>query len=123
VPSLKQGDISEKIRLLLICLTVFLSAAAAVSAQQQVKTANNNDEWVGKYAYTYTEPANNGGGFAPVVEYLLSVSREGDSLTAHFTADGTQTYDDFVYTTKIKRQSVGLLFFERLTSRRYASRS
>lgn len=83
---------------------------AGVPAQENGAVS---DTWVGKYAYTYTEPAS-AGSFAPVIEYLLIVAREGDSLTTHFTADGSQTNDDYTYTTKIKGNQLNFYFLKDL---------
>ena len=90
---------------------ILILLATVVSAQRPAKSANNKDDWVGKYAYTYTEPAN-GGSYAPVIEYLLIIAREGSTLTAHFTADGTQTNDDYTYTTKIKGNQMDFYFLK-----------
>lgn len=89
----------KKIYLLTVSSVVFLVFALSAAAQRPVKTSVNNADWTGRYEYTYTESAN-AGGFASVIEYVLIVSRTGDSLVARLTADGTQSNDDYRYTAK-----------------------
>lgn len=98
----------------MFCLTASLLLAVNVSAQQQVKRAITDGDWVGKYEYTYTE-GKTAGGSVPVIEYALIVSRKGDSLAAHFTADGYQTYHDYAYTAKANGNRLDLYFLKDLT--------
>lgn len=103
----------KKIRSLLFCLAIFLLAVIGISAQKHIQTSKNNDDWVGKYTYTYTEPAN-AGGFAPVIEYVLIVSEKGGSLVASLTADGTQSNDDYRYTAKAAGNQLNLYLSKHL---------
>lgn len=81
----------------------------STSAQHPVKTSVNNTDWVGRYEYTYTEPATQGG-WVPVIEYVLIVSKKGDSLIARLTADGYQSDDDYQYTAKATGNQLNLYF-------------
>ncbi len=87
----------------LFCLQMLLFLSffpVAVKSQTNTKTDSSaSKNWVGKYTYTYTEPATQGG-WVPVIEYVLIVSQAGDSLIARLTADGYQSNDDYRYTAK-----------------------
>ncbi len=106
----------KKIRFLSVLLNsavICLLLATGVSAQRQTKSPMNNDDWVGEYKYTYTEGKTESGD-VPVVEYLLVVSKKGDSLVAHFTVDGYQAYDDYSYTAKVAGNQLNLYFLKDL---------
>lgn len=98
---------------MMFCLTIILLPGIDVSAQKQREPSKHTDDWVGKYDYTYVEPKTQGG-YVPVIEYVLIVSKKGDTLTAHFTADGTQTNDDYTYTAKIKGNQLDFYFLKDL---------
>jgi len=99
----------KKIYLLMFSSAVFLVFATGVSAQHRAKPPVNNTDWVGRYEYTYTEPAN-AGGSVPVIEYVLIVSKKNDSLIARLTADGYQANDDYQYTAKATGNQLNFYF-------------
>lgn len=103
----------KKLTLFMFCSTVLLLLAINIQAQRQVKRSTTDADWVGKYEYTYTE-GKTAGGSVPVIEYALIVSREGDSLSAHFTADGYQTYHDYACTAKATGNQLDLYFLRDL---------
>ena len=103
----------KNLRSLMFCLAAFLLFVIDISAQRSVQTSIANDDWVGKYEYTYTE-GKTAGGWVPVIEYVLIVSREGDSLVARFTADGYQTYHDYAYTAKANGSQLDFYFLRDL---------
>lgn len=97
----------------IFCSTALLLLVIDTSAQQQVKRAITDGDWVGNYEYTYTE-GKTAGGSVPTIEYLLIVSREGDSMVAHFTADGYQTYHDYTCTAKANGNRLDFYFLRDL---------
>lgn len=56
---------------------------------------SSSDDWTGRYEFFDAQkggPKNRPGNF---ITYALDISRNGDSLSARFTADGAQTSDDY----------------------------
>ena len=90
----------KNLRLLMICLTVLFSAAAAVSAQQPVKAQTTEADWIGTYGYEQVLERNPNSGYADTIEFTIVVSKKGNSLVARFTASGYQSDDDYEYTAK-----------------------
>ncbi len=101
----------------LICLQVllFLLCLPIAAKSQTNKSAASSDVkyWVGEYKHTYTEGKTEGGD-VPVIEYLLVVSEKAGSLVAHFTVDGYQAYDDYLYTAKANGSQLNLYFLKDL---------
>jgi len=98
----------------LFCLQMllFLSfSPIAVKSQTNTKTdSSTSKNWAGRYTYTYTEPATQGGS-VPVIEYVLIVSQKGDSLIARLTEDGYQSLGyDYRYTAKATGDHLNLYF-------------
>lgn len=80
---------------------------------QALKNPNNADllVWSGRYTYTYTEGRTQGG-WVPVIEYVIDVTKEGESLVAHVTADGYQSNENFICTAKISGNRLNLYFLK-----------
>ena len=98
----------------LFCLQMLLFLGfLPVVVKSQINTkmdSSASKNWVGKYTYTYTEPATQGG-WVPVIEYVLIVSLKGDSLIARLTEDGTQSLGyDYRYTAKVVGNQLNLYF-------------
>lgn len=92
--------------ILLIFAAIFTSAANAQSLESQ----SSSKGWVGSYEFFDTEkdgPKNQPGNF---VTYTLIVSQNGNRLTARFTADGTQTADDYECRVEPLADSIKLFF-------------
>jgi len=106
----------KKIRLLLICLTVFLSTAAAVSAQQAVKAQATESDWLGTYEYEEVEERNPSSGYVDSITYTVIVSRKGSSIVARFTADGHMANDDYECTVKATGNQLDLYYAKDLRS-------
>lgn len=102
----------RKIRLLFVCLTVFLSTAAVASAQQPVKAQTTESDWIGTYGYTQVFDRNSSSGYADTVEFTIVVSKKGNSLVARFTASGYQADDDYEYTAKVAGNQLDLYFLK-----------
>lgn len=97
-----------QILLFLLCLPIAVKSQTTKNAD-----SSNSKNWVGEYKYTYTEGKTEGG-WVPVVEYLLVVSKKGDSLIAHFTVDGYQANDNYSYTAKASGNQLNLYFLKDL---------
>lgn len=104
----------RRIRLLLVCLTVLFSSAAAVSAQQPVKSQTTEADWIGTYGYEQGFERNPNSGYADTIEFTIVVSKKGNSLVARFTAEGYQADDDYEYTTKVAGNQLDLYFLKDL---------
>lgn len=104
----------RKIRLLLVCLTVFFSSAAAVLAQQPVKAQTTEADWIGTYGYEQVLERNPNSGYADTIEFTIVVSKKGNSLVARFTASGYQADDDYQYTAKAVGNQLDFYFLKDL---------
>lgn len=98
---------------LLAIYTIIAFIYASNASGQNANPTNASDSWIGKYTYTYSEGATQGG-VVPVVNYLIDVSQQGESLVAHFTADGYQSYEDFSCTAKVSGNRLNLYFLKDL---------
>lgn len=98
----------------MVCLTVFLSTVAAVSAQQPVKAQTTETDWIGTYGYTKVFERNPNSGYVNTIEYSLVISKKGNSLVARFTAEGYQTSDDYECTVKATGNQLDVYYLKDL---------
>lgn len=95
---------------LLAFILIFTSAAVAQSSE----TRSISKSWSGSYEFFDAEkggPKNQPGNF---VTYTLIVSESKDSLTARFTADGTQISDDYKCRVEASADSIKVFFIKDL---------
>lgn len=73
-----------------------------------------NKDWVGTYEFFDAQK----GGIASqpnnFITYTLTVSQKGDSLSARFAADGTQTLDDYECSIQESENSIKVFFIKDL---------
>lgn len=96
--------------MLLTFTALFTSAANAQSSEVQ----SISKGWVGSYEFFDAErngPKNQPGNF---VTYTLVVSQSDDQFAARFTADGTQTSDDYECRVEVDADSVKVFFVKDL---------
>lgn len=71
---------------------------------------SSSNSWSGSYEFFDADkggPKNQPGNF---ITYTLIVSQSGDRLTARFTADGTQTSDDYECRVELLADSIKVFF-------------
>jgi hypothetical protein len=93
----------------LFSLIIFLASINIVSAQIRTKSSPTVDDWLGEYSYTYKETRTQGG-WVPIIDYTITISKEDDRLIARFKADGYMSNDDFIYTAKIVGNRLNMYF-------------
>ena len=103
---------------LFFCVICLLLSVQNLSAQTKTKTkdflSSNQINWVGIYEFFDAQkggPSNQPGNF---ITYSLTVSRTGDSLSARFTADGTQMSDDYECRVEPSANSLKIFFVKDL---------
>lgn len=72
-------------------------------------------DWIGNYEFFDSEKGGSRNQPGNFVTYSLIISQSGDRLTARFTADGTQTSDDYECRIEISADSIKVFFVKDLS--------
>lgn len=90
-------------------LLIFAAFTPAFHAQS-ADTRSVNKNWIGTYEFFDSEkgnPRNQPGNF---ITYILTVSLNGDALSARFSADGAQTSDEYECSVQAAGDSIKVFF-------------
>ncbi|MGC2236554.1 MAG: DUF5991 domain-containing protein [Pyrinomonadaceae bacterium] len=103
----------KKIRFSPICsIIVFLSAI--IFSIQTVNAQAASKDWIGSFEFFDGQKGGPPNRPSDFITYTLVISQKGDALTARFTADGTQTFDEYECRIESSGNSIKIYFLENL---------
>ncbi len=116
---MKTSNMNYLKSILLFCIIFLLLPIQNLPAQTKTKSKNSLSfiriDWVGTYEFFDAQNdrlSNQPGNF---ITYTLNISRKGDSLSAQFTADGTQTSDNYECSVQTSANSLKIFFVKDLS--------